>query len=168
MFRSRGRRERTEWVGGNQVAPVVVAANNLQGATLLSLATLEEWPGGRIDKCIGSIFFSPATAPAVASGYGIFFGFTLVGPFEQLDPETNLDHRWLHWGHCFPQIGGTAAADSNASRWIGYFRFDIHDRWRRRFQDDQQLNLYVKNSVSSAASIQFSYSFRFLIAAGRK
>jgi hypothetical protein len=114
------------------------------------------------------MFFSPATAPAAASGYGIFLGFSLLGNSEIADPETAADHRWIHWDSCFPQIGGTAAADSNASRWVGYFRFNFDLRIRRRPNADQALWMMVKNSGASAASIQYSYAFRLLMAAGRK
>lgn len=170
--RFRRSRERTEWIGLISVTPTVVAVNALQNNALLGPSTLEEWPGGRIDRLLGQIFFSPATAPAAASGYGIFFGLTMgeigASGTTTYDPETELDHRWIYWNSCFPQIGGTGASDQNVARWMGYFRFDLDRRIRRRYDTDRQLTLEVKNSNSSAASIQFSYAFRVLIAAGRK
>lgn len=165
-------RERTEWVGAITVTPVAITAGTLSVITLLTQGQLEEWPNGRIDRAIGSLFISPATAPAAATGYGVFLGFTMR-PAVALaavpyDPEVNLDHRWIHWDLCFPQIGGAAAADSNAARWIGYFRFNYDLRIRRRIQEDNELVLMVKNSSFSGASIQISYAFRILVAAGRK
>jgi len=131
---------------------------------------MEEWPGGRVDRLIGQMFISPASAPAAASGYGVFVGFTTQpsAAANIFDPEANPEHRWLHWDSVFPQIGGTAAADSNASRWVGYFRMGFDLRIRRRLDDDQMLLMVVKNSSNSAATIQFSYAFRLLIALGRK
>lgn len=134
---------------------------------------MEEFPGARVSTVMGQLFISPATAPAAATGYGVFIGLSRVasvgGSGPTPDPETSLDYSgWLYWNSCFPQIGGNAAADSNASRWVGYFRFDIFIRSRIRWHDFDNLNLYVKNSNSSGAAIQFSYTFRFRIAAGVK
>jgi hypothetical protein len=162
----RSTRERTEWIGAISVTPTVVAVNTNSTANLLTALALEEWPGGRIERLIGQLFVSPATAPAAATGYGVFLGFDIQD--AAYDPETAGDHRWIHWDSCFPQIGGNAAADSNASRWVGYFRFNFDLRIRRRYDTDKALALQVKNSASSGASIQYSYAFRILIAAGRK
>lgn len=165
---SRRTRERTEWVGAIQVGPTVVAANTQSNKILIDPIAMEEWPGGRIDRLIGQMFFSPATGPIAASGYGIFFGFQVDGPALFFDPELAPDHRWIHWDSCYPQIGGTGAADANSARWIGYFRFGFDLRIRRRLDADKQFSLVVKNSNASAASIQYSYAFRILVAAGRK
>lgn len=168
----RRRRERYEWTAQVQVTPVVVAVNTLSNQVLLTAGNLEEWPGGRLARVIGQLFISPATAPAAATGYGVFFGFTWseVGATgtQTYDPETELDHRWIHWDSCFPQIGGTAVADSNASRWVGYFRFNFDIRRAGRYRSDQFLGLEVKNSNFSGASIQFSYALRFLLQAGAR
>lgn len=164
----RGTAERTEWIGNIQVAPNVVAVNTNFAAILLTPAQLEEWPNGRVDRLIGQMFISPATGPAAASGYGVFVGFDFVQAGTINDPETAPDHRWIHWDSVYPQIGGTGAADSNAARWVGYFRLQFDLRIRRRIQEDSELRLQVKNSSFSAASVQFSYAFRILIAAGRK
>lgn len=170
--RRRFLRERREWATAIQVTPVTVAVNTTSYQDILSQATMEEFPGARVSTIQGSFFISPATAPAAASGYGVFMGLfrrILVGGSGATpDPETNGDFPWVWWNCCFPQIGGTAAADSNASRWIGYFRFDIHMRSRLRWHDFDDLYLAIKNSNSSAASIQYSYAFRFRIAAGAK
>ena len=121
MFRRTRRRERTEWFGYIVTTPTVVAVNTVDTKTLVTPAISEEWPNGRIDRIIGTLFFSPATAPAAASGYGIFFGFTKAITGTTIDPELLPDHRWSHWGAAFPQIGGNGAADSNASRWVDTF-----------------------------------------------
>lgn len=174
MFRRRSR-ERREWIGTTLVTPRVVAVNALDSVDLLSPATLEEWPGGRLARVIGQMFISPATAPAAASGYGVFVGLVVEGTATfgggssaAWDPELDQDFGWIWWQSVFPQIGGTGAADSNASRWIGYFRLDIHERLRKRFAATDKLAIKVKNSNSSAASVQYSYSFRWQIAAGRR
>lgn len=161
-------RERTEWVGAIAVTPTSVAPNTNQAVNLLTVGQLEEWPGGRVSRLLGQMFISPATAPAAASGYGVFVGFSLISPAEVVDPELNLDHPWIHWDSVYPQIGGNGAADSNSSRWIGYFRIGIDLRMRIRPKADQAFIFFVKNSNSSAAAIQFSFAFRMLIAAGKK
>lgn len=170
-FRRSFRRERREWTGSVSVTPTTVAVNSQALSQILSAATMEEYPGAKVHLIQGSVFFSPATAPAAASGYGIFFGIyrrVTLGGQATPDPELNLDFPWVHWGLCFPQIGGTGAADSNASRWIGYFRFDILQRVRLRWHDFDDLFFTVKNSASSAASIQYSYGFRMQVLAGAK
>lgn len=167
----RGTRERTEWIGASAVGPTSVAINTLSGAVLVPQASLEEFPGGRLDRLIGSMFISPATAPAAATGYGVFIGFSWrqnAIASSTYDPELEPEHRWIHWDNVFPQIGGTAAADSNASRWIGYFRLQFDLRIRHRYGEFEDLMMYVKNSNSSGAAIQYSYGFRMLVAAGRK
>lgn len=165
-------RERREWATAIQVTPATVVPNGLVSVNILSQATMEEFPGARVAFIQGNLFISPASAPAAASGYGVFFGITRIvgigGSAANPDPEVNGDYNWVYWNSCFPQIGGTAAADSNASRWIGYFRFDIAMRTRLRWHDFDDLRLQVKNSNSSAQNIQFSYAFRFRILAGSK
>jgi hypothetical protein len=168
---TRRRRERFEWTGAISVIPTTVAVNSLSASVLLTVAALEEWPRGSVRRILGQIFVSPATAPAAATGYGVFLGLQ----WEQsssgaaFDPEANLDsNSWFWWNSCYPQIGGNAAADSNASRWVGYFRFDLDVRRAHRYSDFEQLLLMIKNSNSSGASIQFSYAFRILVAAGAK
>lgn len=170
---SRLSRERTEWVGAISVTPTVVAVGALSQLALIVQGALEEFTQPKLVRVMGSIFVSPSTAPANPSGYGVFLGISRlpnVGAGTiQPDPELNLEWQsWLWWQLCFPQIGGTAVADSNASRWVGYFRFDVNIRSRIRFREDDTLNLFVKNSASSAAGIQYSVAFRFLLAAGRK
>lgn len=167
----RSSRERTEWIGAIQVTPTSVAVNTNAVTDLVNAAAFEEWPGGRLDRLIGHMFISPATAPAGATGYGVFVGFSIreVGTAAaNYDPELAPDHRWIHWEAVYPQIGGNAAADSNASRWIGYFRLGFDFRIRRRYGVDRSFSLMVKNSNSSGAAIQYSYAFRMLIAAGAK
>lgn len=169
-FLRRRRVEKTEWTGVNQVTPATVGVNTLSTITVLSQNTLEEWPAGTVVRLLGSVFFSPATAPAAATGYGIFMGLYWAQNHGQgFDPETNLDFRWKWWNCIFPQIGGTAAADSNASRWIGYFplHIDLGRSIRRKIDDFMELSFAIKNSVSSGASIQYSYAFRALIRSGR-
>lgn len=154
------------------MVPTVVAVNTLSVLQLVSQAQLEEWPGGRLERLLLSFFMSPATSPAVASGYGVFVGLTLrqIGNagVNAYDPETLLEHRWLWWATMFPQIGGTGVSDQNVARWIGYFPIQLDRRIRRRPQEDEDLALFVKNSNSSAASIQYSAAWRILVAAGRK
>lgn len=167
------RRERYEWTSAISVVPTVVAVNTNNVIVLLTSAQLEEWPRGRIARILGQIFVSPATAPAVATGYGVFLGITLA-PIDAaaasiaFDPEVDLDHRWRWWGSCFPQLGGTGAADSNASRWVGYFRFDLDVKRTGRYAADDRLQIALKNSASSGASVQYSFAFRILIAAGAR
>lgn len=132
---------------------------------------MEEYPGARTGLLRGSIFVSPSSAPAAATGYGVFLGITRLvsaGGNAAPDPELNLDYNWLWWECCFPQIGGTAAADSNAARWIGYFRLDVLIRTRLRWHDFDFLALAVKNSNSSGAGIQYSFAMRCQILAGAK
>lgn len=164
FFRRRRRRPRVEWFGGIQVTPTVVAVNTLTNSQIIGATALEEWPNATLRKLIGTLFISPATAPAAASGYGVFLGIyrrRVVGAAALVaDPEVAPEHPFIWWNCCFPQIGGTAAADSNASRWIGYFRFDIHLSVRLRMIENEELLLAVKNSASSAASIQYSFAFR--------
>lgn len=170
-FRRRRIRQRSEWTGVTSVAPTTVPVNTNAASVILGATALEEWPGGSLARIIGHLFLSPATAPAAPTGYGVFFGITweTVGVTNAShDPELWLDHRWKWWNCCFPQIGGTAAADSNASRWVGYFALQMDLRRLGRWDTDRQLYLYVKNSNSSGASVQFSYAFRFLIIAGRR
>lgn len=172
-FRRRTRtRERTEWTGLISVVPSVVAVNTLSSAILLAQATMEEWPGARVDRLLLSMFVSPATGPAAASGYGVFIGITVtqigVGGGLSYDPELMPEHRWLWWTSLFPQIGGTGAADQNVARWAGYFPIQLDRRIRRRLQEDENLILFVKNSASSAASVQYSITARILLALGRK
>lgn len=153
------------------MGPTPVAVNTLALAPLLSPATLEEWPNGRIERVLLTMFVSPSTSPAAATGYGVLIGITSesVGVTTvSHDPETMLDHKWMWWNACFPQIGGTGAANDNSSRWIGYFRFDVDIRPRFRIQPDVNLSLNVKNSVASGAAIQYSFGYRVLIAAGAK
>lgn len=172
-FRRRTRtRERTEWVNAQIITPTIVAVNTLSVSVLLTQAALEEWPGGRIDRLLLSMFISPATAPAAATGYGVFIGLSLVqlsgGTPNTYDPELQPEHRWLWTAQCFPQIGGTGAADQNAARWAGYFPLYMDRKIRRRPQEDEQLSLFVKNSSASGASIQYSFAARLIVAAGRK
>lgn len=171
-FRRRfsGARPRYEWTSAQAVTPTVVTVNTLQTVLLLSAATLEEWPRGSLVRILGSMFISPATAPAAASGYGVFLGLYWVqvsGGSQTLDPEVSPEFGWKWWHVLFPQIGGNAAADSNASRWAGYFPIQFDLKHHHRFTDNEGFNLAVKNSNLSAASIQFSFAFRFLIRAGR-
>lgn len=173
MFRRRRSRERREWIGVNQVTPIAVAPNALNQLQLLTASQLEEFAEPRLGLIQGQMFVSPATAPAAATGYGVFMGITklqgITGSPILPDPENALDYpSWLWWNSCFPQIGGTAAADSNASRWIGYFRFDIHLFARMRVREGELLALMVKNSNNSGASIQYSITLRARLLAGRK
>jgi hypothetical protein len=133
---------------------------------MVSPATFEEFPGGRLDKIFLSMFVSPSTGPAVASGYVVYAGLTLSE--TAWDPEIQTDFRFLWHQVVFPQIGGTGAADSNASRWIGYFPLMARLQPRRRIQAEQSLFINVKNSVASAAGIQYSLFVRCLIAAGAR
>lgn len=163
-------RARYEWTGNTSVTPTSVAVNTIVGATLLNQATLEEWPKGTLVRLVGNFFVSPATAPAAATGYGVFMGlfWQQQASSPDFDPEINLDAPWKWWHCMFPQIGGTAAADSNASRWIGYFPVHLDLKSvRKRFDDFSQLRFVFKNSNSSGAAIQFSFAFRYLIRAGR-
>lgn len=172
-FRRRFSRERREWLGVTAVTPTTVGVGNFSNQNVFTQGQFEEFTEPRLGLIQGSIFVSPATAPAAATGYGVFIGLTklqgITGATVTPDPETNLDYpSWLYWNCCFPQIGGSAAADSNASRWIGYFRFDVLIRSRLRFREGEQLNIFVKNSASSGAAIQYSFAFRGRVLAGRK
>jgi hypothetical protein len=172
LTRSSRRRERYEWLGFPSVAPTVVAAGVQTDQVLASLSTLEEFPGGRLERIILDGFFSPATAPVAATGYGIFCALhlpTTQGAFPATyDPESAEQYNWLWWSAVFPQIGGTAVADSNASRWMGYIPFHVDIRPRRRYGDLGVPVFSVKNSAGSGASIQFSFAVRLLFAAGAR
>lgn len=168
FLRRRFRRQRVEWTGNTSNTPTVIGASALSTQTLLSQAVLEEWPRGTLVRLIGSLFVSPATAPAAATGYAVYLGLywqqQTVGTF---DPEVNQDANvWKWWHVIFPQIGGTGASDQNAARWAGYFPFTFDLKMRHKFTDYEQFLLAVKNSAASGASIQFSYAFRYLIKAG--
>src|SRR5216683_2283102 len=152
-------RERYEWTFAGFGTPRVVAVGANDTPSLLTVAALEEFPRSKLVKIIGSIFVSPATAPAGASGYIVGLGLTKaqVGAASSTyDALANLDHRWTWWQCCFPQIGGSGAADQNAARWAGYFRFDLMYKTAERFADDEQFIISVSNSSASAASIQYS------------
>ena len=164
----RGTRERTEWVGVIGTVPIVVAVNALSKFYLMTQANMEEFPGGRVDRIIGNGFVSPATSPAGASGYSVFYGVTKTNPTEIFDPELAPEHRWMHWGAVAPQIGGSGAANDNSSRWIGYMPLSFDYRPRTRMQEDEDLVLIFKNSSNSAASIQYFLQLRMLIALGAK
>jgi len=140
---------------------------------IFTQAQLEEFPKSLWVRVLGTIFLSPATAPAAASGYGVGLGITheeigAGGLTAPPDPFAQIDHRWQWWAAAFPQIGGTGAADQNASRWAGYFQFVLDQRLKERLQDNEELVLMVKNDAASAASIQVSYALRFLFAVGAK
>lgn len=168
----RRRRERYEWTFGGFGTPRSVAVNTLDAFTLVTAASLEEWPRPLWVRTIATIFVSPATAPAAASGYFVGLGLTWrptsAGSTINYDPILAPDHRWQWVQYCYPQIGGTGAADANASRWAGYFRFDINMRNKERLADDVEIIMFVKNDTASAAAIQWSGFYRFLLAAGAK
>lgn len=170
--RSRIRSERVEWLAANTVVPASVAVNTAATVSLLTTAVLEEFTQPKLILLLGSMFFSPATAPAAATGYGIFMGLyrrtNVGGGFVTPDPEINGEHPFIYWDCYFPQIGGNGAADSNASRWVGYIPVKLMLRPRIRFRENEELILVVKNSAQSGAAIQFSHAWRFKLAAGRK
>jgi hypothetical protein len=167
------RRERYEWLGVGFAAPRVVAVGGQDQFVIISQAILEEFPRSLWVRSICSIFVSPATAPAAATGYYVGMGLChaeigAAGTIGIPDPLAQFDHRWQWHQVCYPQIGGTGAADQNASRWAGYFRFDIDMRHKERLADNEEIVFPVTNSSGSGASIQWSGTFRLLLGVGAK
>lgn len=172
LRRRRGRRrERFEWTFGGVETPRSVAINTLDQFNFLTVANMEEFPRALLTRILGTIMISPATAPAAATGYSVAVGLTKIPTgtvAATFDPELQPDHRWTWWNICFPQLGGNGAADQNASRWAGYFRFDLDRRTKERFGPDEGFAICVKNSSVSGAAIQWAAFFRFGLAVGAK
>jgi len=164
-LRRRKRSSRREWLAHAAVN------NSIAAGTLLSIqmappSTLDEFQQGTLLRMRGVVVVSPATSPAVATGYAVFMGIAMLGPFEVWDPETNQDFQWFWHQAIFPQVGGSGAADNNSSRWAGYFHIPIDVVRMAKIQEARGLVLAIKNSALSGAAIQVTDNIRMLVLAG--